>query len=614
MINFPSNPVDGQAYIVGSIVYQYSTTYNRWRVQSTTTVTSVTVSSFDCFPSTAAGYFSLPAGLICQVSKPGQGGNQSYSTSTGLYPGTSWVHVFTSPGQLVMSNQTTASFLLVGGGGQGGGATPPGGTSGGGGAGGVVAGTMTLLPGTYSVSVGLGGGVAGNNCRCLGQNSGTPSIFAGCGPLSPQYSITAQGGGHSGIANVNAPGTQSSAVAGGSGGGGNVGSIFYQCGALGTQPGQAQSVYQGSYTNYGNRGATRGGGGGAGGTGQPGACSAPGAGGSGISSSITGASATYATGGGATPRNGSIYKNASGNGGVGVSGVGTAVAASPGIVVISYPTNENNGAIRYDITANVTEVYSTATHSYRKIGRAGYPVDILIVGGGGGGGGSGGGVRGGGGGGGSFIGTNFYVITGTSYTVTVGAGGASNGTQSGGAGGSSSFGFNAPGAVMFTSPGGGYGNLGCASYPTAGAGGSTPVSNSGWGFKGSFGGGAGAGGCGQPSGQGGVGVYWVNGLAYSGGGSGGVPYAVWTNLPQWGGGGGSNCSGVGIPGSVNSGGGGGGGNSTGPAVSGGAGGSGVVILRYSGTVQKTGTLGGNSITVSGCYVYHTFTGSGTYKA
>jgi hypothetical protein len=43
---------------------------------------------------------------------------------------------------------------------------------------------------------------------------------------------------------------------------------------------------------------------------------------------------------------------------------------------------------------------------------------------------------------------------------------------------------------------------------------------------------------------------------------------------------------------------------------GGAGGSGVVIIRYSGSTRGTG----GTITSSGGYTYHTFTTSGTYTA
>jgi hypothetical protein len=44
---------------------------------------------------------------------------------------------------------------------------------------------------------------------------------------------------------------------------------------------------------------------------------------------------------------------------------------------------------------------------------------------------------------------------------------------------------------------------------------------------------------------------------------------------------------------------------------GGAGGSGVVIIRYAGSVQRAT---GGTVTITGGYVIHTFTSSGTYTA
>jgi hypothetical protein len=44
---------------------------------------------------------------------------------------------------------------------------------------------------------------------------------------------------------------------------------------------------------------------------------------------------------------------------------------------------------------------------------------------------------------------------------------------------------------------------------------------------------------------------------------------------------------------------------------GGSGGSGIVIIRYLGTVQRAT---GGTVTISGGYVIHTFTSSSTYTA
>ena len=56
----------------------------------------------------------------------------------------------------------------------------------------------------------------------------------------------------------------------------------------------------------------------------------------------------------------------------------------------------------------------------------------------------------------------------------------------------------------------------------------------------------------------------------------------------------------------------GGGGGMGISVyTGGAGGSGVVIIRYAGSAQRAT---GGTVTITGGYVIHTFTTSGTYTA
>ena len=58
-------------------------------------------------------------------------------------------------------------------------------------------------------------------------------------------------------------------------------------------------------------------------------------------------------------------------------------------------------------------------------------------------------------------------------------------------------------------------------------------------------------------------------------------------------------------------GGGGGGTRNAQNVGGGNGGSGIVIIRYLGTAQRAS---GGTVTVTGGYVIHTFTASGTFIA
>ena len=237
--------------------------------------------------------------------------------------------------------------------------------------------------------------------------------------------------------------------------------------------------------------------------------------------------------------------------------------------------------------------------------------DYLVVAGGGGGSTNEAGGGGGGGlrstvtatGGGGTLETALTLSTDTIYTVTVGAGGAAAGTQ-GIQGSSSVF------STITTVGGGGGGNGGqIGGAGGSGGGGGAYGSNAGGartvnqGFaggngsvvNGGAGGGGGAGavgvnGTGSTAGNGGAGVA-ISAFAsatntgvsnfYAGGGGGGA-FSGSTQSTGGAGGGGAGGAGtptVGTAGTVNTGSGGGGGG-TGGAIVGGAGGSGIVIVRY----------------------------------
>lgn len=237
-------------------------------------------------------------------------------------------------------------------------------------------------------------------------------------------------------------------------------------------------------------------------------------------------------------------------------------------------------------------------------------VEVLVVAGGGGGAytGSGGGA------GGLIYRTNFPVISGTGYTVTVGAGGTAGASQTGGNGGNSVFGsLTAIGGGGGITHGGGSGVAGGsgsgASQPsilgttyTGGAatagqgfpGGSAYGQvNSGW-----AGGSAGGGGAGGPGvdggadilgyGNGGPGLYFGNAFGtgygqngwFAGGGGGGEVSHSHTTTGGIGGGGSGTANAAGAAGSANTGGGGAGGGYNGTYFAGGVGGSGIVILKY----------------------------------
>ena len=294
----------------------------------------------------------------------------------------------------------------------------------------------------------------------------------------------------------------------------------------------------------------------------------------------------------------------------------------------------------------------------------GATVEVLVVAGGGGGGMD---MGGGGGGGGVIYNSSYAVTQGTAITVTVGNGGtgapaAGTSGQPGGhqytvsatQGGNSVFG-------SITATGGGFGGSSYFGYtPNYGYGGSggsgggasgysdtntgrNGTGLSGQGFNGGSssgqyysGGGGGAGGLGAsgpntPNGGPGI-LYPTMSPYYFGGGGGGAGYSINGGNGGIGGGGGGavgttfggaglnngSAGGGGSPNSqtntpggdagANTGGGGGGGSHYNSNNKGGDGGSGIVIVRYSGPQKATG---GTISTVAG-YTIHTFTSSGTF--
>lgn len=249
-------------------------------------------------------------------------------------------------------------------------------------------------------------------------------------------------------------------------------------------------------------------------------------------------------------------------------------------------------------------------------------VDYLVVAGGGGGGSA----AGGGGGAGGLLTGTLSVTAGNSYTVTVGAGGASNtsGNNSvfssvtavgGGLGGTNSANGAAGGSgggsggVAPTTGGAGTAGQGNAGgngyvpspYATGGGGGSGAVGSNGIGSA------SGAGGAGTSSSISGSSVTYAGG----GGGGGAVQGASAGAAGSGGGGAGGSGSANGSAGIANTGGGGGGG---GNSFSGGAGGSGIVILSFTGCVPPSVTFNGNVKFAKAFSVTGSLTkGSGTFE-
>lgn len=243
-------------------------------------------------------------------------------------------------GNVLLSSNVRA--LVVAGGGSGGGST-----GGGGGGGGVLYDTTVgVSAASYSIVVGAGGAIPGNQSRGIsGQNSSFKSLVA----------IGGGGGGYSASSGAVANGYN-----GGSGGGGQ---NYNGSNASGTgTPGQG---YGG-----GPLGITSGsGGGGAGGPGLAGPSSNVGGdGGPGIQNNIVGSTLYYSAGGGGanggkagaggdqTP--GPVYGLApsgasnTGNGGTGgwAYSTGNGGAGGSGVVIISYPTSSGIVATGGSIT------------------------------------------------------------------------------------------------------------------------------------------------------------------------------------------------------------------------------------------------------------------------
>jgi hypothetical protein len=264
-------------------------------------------------------------------------------------------------------------------------------------------------------------------------------------------------------------------------------------------------------------------------------------------------------------------------------------------VVVTTPSGTATGTNAYTYVAT-TVVIQNFTSSTTWTAPAGVTsVEYLVVAGGGGGGRGGAG----GGAGGFRTASGYAVIPTTSYTVTVGAGGA---------GGISGAGLNTTGisgsnsvfaTITANGGGGGGGRNNAASYngTTGGSGGGATRTgavgtgnqgnNGGLGLTTHGGGGGGASGIGAnavgtTAGKGGAGApSSITGVSvtYAGGGGGGAPSTSTAGLGGSGGGGNGSNSSVGSDGTANTGGGGGGGNDSTPS-NGGAGGSGIVIIRY----------------------------------
>lgn len=261
------------------------------------------------------------------------------------------------------------------------------------------------------------------------------------------------------------------------------------------------------------------------------------------------------------------------------------------------PDPATNGMMRYNEDYNVIEAYVDGEWSAVQTGDFPYEIEYLVVGGGGAGSrGTSGTAYGGGGAGAVPVTGSRMVRPGEGVPVVIGAGGAPNGTNGtpGGAGTQSSIG------AIIASGGGGGGELGQGGSNGTFSGGAASGSTSG---GGAGGGGNGASATPSAGGSGGTGApSSISGASVQYGGGGGGTFTT-GGAGGAGGGGAGGGNGSGVAGGANTGGGGGG-----AGAGGGAGGSGIVIIRYLGGPRGTG----GTITSTGGYTIHTFTGSGTF--
>ena len=316
----------------------------------------------------------------------------------------------------------------------------------------------------------------------------------------------------------------------------------------------------------------------------------------------------------------------------------------------TYPLDGYLDEFRVTHKARYTSNFTAPTKEYFNVGPtaaavSGRSIEYLVISGGGGGGKQGGALGqsgGGGGGAGGVITGTTTVVSDAVLAVTVGAGGAGitgNVSQQGNDGTDSSItqlpafseagGGGARGVYPTNINGnrGGSGGGACnAGTPGAGISGQGNAGGNGTSsaeYGGGGGGGAGSVGGNADStraGAGGSGTSaystWASatstgasGLYAGGGGGAGYQDAGTQGLAGSGGGGqGGSDADVAAAGTANTGGGGGGGGGRAGTYPSAAGGSGIVIIRYSGSTAASG----GTIVESGGYTYHTFTSSGTF--
>ena len=320
----PSTNFNNSGALIGAVTIpagQMSAVVNLYPLYTLSSVqkqATLTLDGSDA-SSDANATVTFPAWPAASKWAAATGGNTTTNYTLGSAPNATnyAVLVFTNSGTLTVTSGGQIEYLFVAGGGGGAGYNNKGG---GGGAGGFLTGLVSLVSGSYAVSVGFGGAGGVDGATIIGS-IGTNSALGG-------YAICAFGGGW---------GT----AYGYGGAGGSGGGASFLTGATGGAGVPGQGNKGGDAQNGVNTAA---GGGGAGGPGANAASGQPAAGGNGLQSSLRdGVTAvTYAAGGkgrggGISATNGEDGGDNTGNGGGGSIGSGTRGGyGGSGIVIVRY--------------------------------------------------------------------------------------------------------------------------------------------------------------------------------------------------------------------------------------------------------------------------------------
>jgi hypothetical protein len=245
-VTFPTNPVDGQTFMIGQQVYRFSVDRSRWVATGYTYAPAGPrqVGAISGLPSSSAGYLQLPQGSNSQRGTASTGSTRvnSQLNQIEVFNGTAWTKM--------LGTGYAVDLLLVGGGAPGAG----------GAAGGYLAVNIPLTRGlAYTVGVGGAGSATTftNSSTSVvvytaagGAPSGSGATYSPAQTLGFGYSNSPLGGG----AGSREPGH---ATQGGSGTAWFDGSVYAAGGSTTGSAGAANTGNGGSGSNPGGSGVVK---------------------------------------------------------------------------------------------------------------------------------------------------------------------------------------------------------------------------------------------------------------------------------------------------------------------------------------------------------------------